>query len=122
MAERSARMLAIDVLGKMNFTRPGEVPSERDIQYIVEQWTQTHAELVDDEVIYFDADEIPLAVFKKCAWLTAVESAPGFGALPIVLGALSERSAQTARDAIVADLRTHVAKRPEFDVMPVTSF
>jgi hypothetical protein len=118
-AFKSAHDLALSALKKMNFSLPGEVPSARETEYLIEQWEEIHAELVDEGIAYWDANEIPMAVFARCAWLVAVVSAPGYGMLPIVLQALRQPTAEDAVSGIKAQLRKHVAQNATYEPIQV---
>lgn len=122
MKFKSSHDLALSALQKMNFSLPGEVPSARDTEYLQEQWDEIHAELVDSSIAYWDVDDIPMAVFGRCAWLLAVNAAQGFGALPIVLQAIGQPTAEAASDAIKAHLQRHVAQNATYEPLPIETY
>eukprot|EP00919_Chromeraceae_sp_WS-2016_P027436 GHVR01065105.1.p2 GENE.GHVR01065105.1~~GHVR01065105.1.p2 ORF type:complete len:124 (-),score=22.82 GHVR01065105.1:62-433(-) len=119
---KSSHDLALSALKKMNLMRPGEVPSTRTTEYLEEQWQEIHAELVDDSIAYWDADEIPMEVLGRCAWLLAVASAPGFGMLPIVLQAIRQPSAEDAIEALKSQLRKHVAQNATYEPIQIETY
>lgn len=111
MIVKTARELCINALQqKLQLYRPGIAPSASHIAACREEWDNLHAELVDEGIAYWDADEIPHAVFTRCAWLLAIEVAPSYGALPIVLQSIEQPSGEAAKGFIRARLRDHVAQ------------
>lgn len=105
MAIKTANDLATRVAGLMNLLRPGETLSQRDASTIRDAWSETNAWLRADGVSWFPDDEIPIECFRKICWIVAVEVSQEFGALPIVLNAISQPDAQSAKDWLVMELR-----------------
>lgn len=110
MQTRTANDLAVRVAGLMNLLRPGESLSQRDADTIKAAWSETNAWLRSDGVSWYGDDEIPIDVFRRICWIVSIEVSQEFGALPIVLNAISQPDAQSAKDWIVMELRRHVAK------------
>lgn len=98
------------VVGRLAMTRPGEDPDEDVAAAIRAQWPEIHAELVSDQIAYWPVDAIPLQVFKNIVTLVALEVAPDFGAMPVILNAIGTNDAEVAKDGIKRKLREHVAK------------
>jgi hypothetical protein len=110
MTTRTANDLARRVAGLMNMLRPGENLDQRDATTIKEAWTEVNAWLRSDGVTWYGDDDIPADVFRRICWLVAVEVSTEFGALPIVLNAISQPDAQSAKDWLVMELRRNVSK------------
>lgn len=109
-ASRTINDLIERVVGRMGMKRPGEDPDEDVAAEIIKQWPEIHAELVSLEIAYWPVDAIPLQVFKNVAGLVALEIAPDFGAMPVVLSSIGSNDAETAKDTLLRKLRDHKAK------------
>lgn len=107
MASRTAEQLAARVLENLNFARPGEDADVADVERIIDRYQTMHADLVDNGDAYWPVDAIPLPVFDAMGWLVAIEVAPGFGALPIVLQAIGASNAMEAKGPHMRRLRVH---------------
>lgn len=117
MPTKTANDLARRVAGLCNLLRPGENLSTRHANTIREAWSETNAWLRSDGVTWFGDDDIPDEVFRRLCWLVAVEVSQEFGALPVVLNAISQPDAQSAKDWLVMELRRNVAKGHEEEPM-----
>lgn len=117
-AIRTINDLCDQVAVNMNFLRPGQTLGAREAQRIKDCYANTLAELVDKQIGYWRPDEIPAAIFLRLAWLISIEVAPAYGALPIVLNAIQQPDAQTARSYYIGELREHVAKNSEYVIVP----
>jgi hypothetical protein len=122
MTTRTAKQLAVRVASSMNLLRPGENLSARFEQQFLEAHEELLAQLRDERLAYWTADEIPLAVFQPMAWLVALQVAPAFGAMPVLLQALSQPNADAARDAQRGFLMVHVSKDPHFETQCIDYF
>jgi hypothetical protein len=107
---RTPRDLALRALRNLNQIRPGKDPDQASMALLLDYWTTSHAALLEDGAVTFGADAIPLYAFNDCAWYLAVEAAPSYGALPIVLQAVGASNADSALDSIKVKLRTSASK------------
>lgn len=114
---RTPSQLAERVATNMNLLRPGETLSARYASQIEQAYAEAYAELLDDKLAYWPEAEIPLAVFQRVSWLVCIQVAPAFGALPVVLAAISQPNAEAARGEIREHLARHVAKSAHFETL-----
>jgi len=114
---RTPAELALRVATSMNLLRPGEdLPVSMQSQ-IEQAYEEQYAELLEDRLAYWPQEEIPLAVFQRVAWLVAIQVAPAFGALPVLLLALATPDADVGRDTIRRWLRDHVSKDATYETL-----
>jgi hypothetical protein len=116
---RTPAQLAVRVASSMNLLRPGEDLSARYEAQFIDAYHELYAELIDDRIAYWPRDEIPLAVFQRIAWMVALQVAPAFGAMPILLTALSEQSSGSARETQRDYLLRHIAKDPHYETLKI---
>lgn len=119
---RNRDELALRVATSMNLLRPGEDLSFRYAAQMIAAYTELYAELLDDKLAYWLIDEIPLAVFQRIAWMTALQVAPAFGAMPVILAALAEPSSSVAMDTFREQLRRHISKNSAFETLEIDYF
>lgn len=122
MATRTTLALADAALKLMNQKRVGDEMDDEDVAAIREAWAALNAELRDRSMSYWGDDEIPLEVFRHVTRLVAIEVAPGYGTLPIVLQSISQPTSEGAREAVFSALREHIATRPVYDTLRIEVF
>lgn len=76
---RSSRQLAENVLSDLGLTASGESPSPADVQYIKQRYEDLLAELEDEDMVYWDPDEIPYVIFEPMTKLVGLTVGNAFG-------------------------------------------
>lgn len=79
------------------------------------RWHELHAELADDDFLVFASNEIPIEVFRACAFLLADVMAPSKGRQPF-----NDPDAEDHPSKL--RLRRHMANREDGDVMEISEF
>ncbi|TXH45606.1 MAG: hypothetical protein E6Q97_31140 [Desulfurellales bacterium] len=78
-------------------------------------WAELHAELADDELLSFPSAEIPIEVFRACAFLLADILAPSKGRKPF---ADPDSTDHPSRQRLLR----HMATRDAGEVMEISEF
>ena len=96
--------LASSVLRKLGVIDAHSSPSAADSDYVIAQYDEMHAVLTDTNRAYWDADEIPLAVYQIIVRLVANDVAGAFGRGGNV------EDTEARHQLILKDLIKHVAR------------
>ena len=100
--DRTSRDLVKEVAIALNLIPGHAEPAASDGQHIARVWEETNAECIDDEIMYWTADEIPLAMFRPCVNLVAARCAAHFG--------VPGDGFQAAAELAMSRMRRHIAK------------
>jgi len=90
MTTKTKIELAAAVLRKMGIVDANSSPSSVDTAYVVSEYADLLAELVDDGYAYWPENAIPQAVFQHVVRLLVNETGPAFG----VQSTLEDREAR----------------------------
>ena len=78
----SASDLAVEVLRDLSVVAGNELPADHDRAYVAGKWTSQHAQLVEDGLADFDADDIPQGAFQACVDLVKARVSSQYGMAP----------------------------------------
>lgn len=78
---KTTTQLATNVLERLRVIAAGETPTASDAQDVKDFYATTLAELAIDDLVYWDAADIPDEVFEPLTDMLAGRLAPNFGQL-----------------------------------------
>lgn len=80
MTTRTTTDLSFSVMRRLGLIDLNKDPKPNERAYITQLYEEKLAELIPEERVYWDDEEIPLAVFNAMVRILAEELAPTFGA------------------------------------------
>lgn len=112
---RSDLDVVTEALRRLNVI-PGDAEADGfEADNALASWLALHAELADDELATFPPAEIPIEVFRSCAFLLADVLAPSKGRQPF-------NDPEDESHPSKLRLRRYVANRDDGDVMQISEF
>ena len=80
--ERTAKDVATEALRRLNVIPGDQEPEAWAGAQAAQRWQEKWAELVDEGIIEFDFDAVPIDAFRAVVQLTADMVAPNYGRMP----------------------------------------
>ena len=108
MATRTPTELANNVLLHLGVVASDATPSAADSSYVIKRYQDLYEELADpdEQIAYWDQDEIPRVVFESLTQLVALTVSNPFG-FPV-----SPQQLEAGIEIFKRRLRRHTHKRP----------
>lgn len=103
---RTRRDLATNVMRSLGLVDATAMPSAADLQFVIDRATDVLAEMVDDDMVYWDdPDLIPAQIYDALTKLVGLTVAPAFG-VPV-----AAESEDNAREIFLRRIRSHTGKK-----------